>query len=156
MTSQLAERQTPASLPTGRGKGPGGQPGGWPPPGQCPVPGCGDPIDVTRLMCRRDWYLLPRPLRDQVWATWCSGDGAAGREHQEAVLQAIAGCRAAGLEAAARPAAANPTHRIGFTDAGHSAAPASPGKVTECRSRKRLSTVLCRVSGADAESALQA
>jgi hypothetical protein len=97
MTSQLAERQTPASLPTGRGKGPGGQPGGLLPPGQCPVPGCGDPIDVTRLMCRRDWRLLSRALRDHVWATWRSGDGAASREHQEAVVQAIAGCCAARL-----------------------------------------------------------
>jgi hypothetical protein len=107
MTSQLAERQIPASLPTGRGKGPGGQPQGLlPPPGRCPVPGCGDPIDTTRLMCRRDWnllprqlrdHLLPRQLRDQVWATWRSGYGAASLEHQHAVLQAIAVCRAARL-----------------------------------------------------------
>jgi hypothetical protein len=98
MTTQLAERQTPASLPTGRGKGPGGQPRRWlPPPGRCPVPGCGDPIDVTRLMCRRDWHTVPRPVRGEVWATWRSGHGAASREHHEAVLQAIAGCRAARL-----------------------------------------------------------
>jgi hypothetical protein len=91
MTSQLAERQTSASLPQGRGKGPGGQPEGLlPPPGRCPVPGCGDPIDVTRLMCRRDWNLLPRQLRDQVWATWRSGRGTASRQHQQAVLEAIA------------------------------------------------------------------
>jgi hypothetical protein len=96
MTSQLAERQTPASLPNGRGKGPGGQPGKWlPPPGQCPVPGCGDPIDVTRLMCGRDWHLVPRRQRGHVWATWRSGHGAASPEHHDAVLQAIARCRAA-------------------------------------------------------------
>jgi hypothetical protein len=96
MTSQLAERQTAASLPKGRGKGPGGQPRGLlPPPGRCPVAGCGDPIDATRLMCRRDWNILPRQLRDHVWATWDSGHGAARPEHQQAVLQAIAACRAA-------------------------------------------------------------
>jgi hypothetical protein len=96
MTSQLAERQTPASLPQGRGKGPGGQPRGLlPPPGRCPVPGCGDSIDATRLMCRRDWNVLPRQLRDQVWATWGSGHWAASAEHQQAVLQAIAACHAA-------------------------------------------------------------
>jgi hypothetical protein len=99
MTSQLAERQTPASLPKGRGKGPGGQPKGLlPPPGRCPVPGCGDPIDATRLMCRRDWNLLPRQLQDRVWATWRSGHGAATRDHQQAVLQAIATCRSARLQ----------------------------------------------------------
>jgi hypothetical protein len=99
MTSQLAERQMPASLPKGRGKGPGGQPqASAPQPRWCPVPGCGDPIDTTRLMCRRDWNLLPRQLRDQVWATWRSGQGTADLEHQQAVLQAIAACRAARLQ----------------------------------------------------------
>jgi len=84
MSSQLAERPTPASLPAGRGKGPGGQPLRSLRPGQCPVAGCGDPIDATRLMCRRDWNLLPAQLRDQVWVTWRSGHGAASREHQQA------------------------------------------------------------------------
>jgi hypothetical protein len=98
MTSQLAERQTSASLPTGRGKGPGGQPFLVPPPlDGCPVPGCGDLIDATRLMCSRDWNLLPKRLRDRVWATWRSGHGAASREHQQAVRQAIAAARAARL-----------------------------------------------------------
>jgi hypothetical protein len=96
MAIQLAERQTAVSLPKGRGKGPGGQSRGLLPPlGRCPVPGCGDRIDVTRLMCRRDWSLVPRQLQDQLWATWRSGHGAASREHQQAVLQAIAACRAA-------------------------------------------------------------
>jgi hypothetical protein len=98
MTSQLAERQTVAALPSGRGRGPGGQPTGLPlPVGRCPVPGCGDQIDRTHLMCRRDWYLVPEQLRDRVWATWHSGQGAASREHQQAVLKAIAGCRVARL-----------------------------------------------------------
>jgi hypothetical protein len=100
MTSQLAERQTPSSLPKGPGKGPGGQPPGLlPPPGRCPVPGCGDPIDTTRLMGRRDWKLLPRQLRAQAWATWRSGHGAASPQHQQAVLEAIEACRIARLPA---------------------------------------------------------
>lgn len=97
MTSQLAERQTSASLPEGRGKGPGGQP--WlalSSPG-CPVPGCDDPIDATRLMCRRDWNLLPKQLRDQVWATWRSGHAACTLEHEQVVRRAIATCRIARL-----------------------------------------------------------
>ena len=60
MTSQLAGRPAAAALPAGRGRGPGGPPAGLPlPPGRRPVPGCGDQIDRTRLMCRRDWYLVP-------------------------------------------------------------------------------------------------
>jgi hypothetical protein len=35
-------------------------------------------------MCRRDWYAIPRALRDQVWATWQSGRDMPGAEHQEA------------------------------------------------------------------------
>jgi hypothetical protein len=100
MTSQLVERQTLSALPRGRGKGPGGPKAGLPlPTGRCPVPGCGEQIDPTRLMCRRDWYLLPKKLRDRVWATWRSGQAASSSEHQQAVLKAIAACRAARLPA---------------------------------------------------------
>jgi hypothetical protein len=61
MTSQLAQGQAVAALPTGRGRGPGGPPARLPlPAGRCPVPGCGDQTDRTRLMCRRDWYLVPK------------------------------------------------------------------------------------------------
>jgi hypothetical protein len=67
------------------------------PAGRCPGPGCGDQIDRTRLICRRDWYLAPRQPRDRAWATWRSGQGAAGRGHQEAVFQAIAACHLAWL-----------------------------------------------------------
>jgi hypothetical protein len=96
MTSQLAEHQASASLPKGRGKGPGGQPDGLlPRSGRCPVPGCGESIDGTRLMCRRDWNLAPKALRDQVWSTWRSGYGAASREHRDAILETIAAHRAA-------------------------------------------------------------
>ena len=83
MTSQLAERRDASALLGGRGRGPGGQPTGLPlPTGLCPVPGCGDQIDQTRLMCRRDWYQVPKRLRDQVWRTWRSGQEANSREHQ--------------------------------------------------------------------------
>ena len=91
MTIQLAERRDVAALPGGRGRGPGGQPTGLPLlTGRCAVPGCVDQIDPTRLMCRRDWYQVPKRLRDQVWRTWRSGQDASSREHQQAVLQAIA------------------------------------------------------------------
>jgi hypothetical protein len=63
------------------------------PAGSCPVTGCGEQIARSRLMCRRHWYLVPRQLRDRVWATWRSGDGVRSAEHQEAVLMAIAACQ---------------------------------------------------------------
>jgi hypothetical protein len=44
-------------------------------------------------MCRRDWYQVPKRLRDQVWRTWRSGQEASTPEHQQAVLRAIAAAR---------------------------------------------------------------
>ncbi len=103
MTSQLAESRDVAALP-GRGRGPGSQPTGLPLPiGRCAVPGCHDQIDRTHLMCRRDWYRVPKPFRDQVWRTWRSGREASSREHQHAVLQAIAAARLARLPGWRRP-----------------------------------------------------
>jgi hypothetical protein len=91
MTTQLAGRQNLAALPRGRGRGPGGQPTELRlPAGCCPVPGCDEQIDRTRLMCRRDWYRVPRRLRDRVWRTWGSGREAGSPRHQDAVTKAIA------------------------------------------------------------------
>jgi len=96
MTGQLAECQTVRALPRGRGRGPGGRPTGLPlPEARCPVPGCLEEIDRTRLMCRRDWYRVHKPLRDHVWRTWRSGQAAASGEHRQAVLKAIIACRLA-------------------------------------------------------------
>jgi len=98
MTFQLAERRDQTALPRGRGRGPGGQPAGLAlPVCRCPVPGCEEEIDRTRLMCRRDWYAVPKRLRDRVWRTWRSGREAGGRQHREAVLKAIAVARVARL-----------------------------------------------------------
>lgn len=95
MTSQLMESHRVAGLPKGRGRGPGGQLVALPRVGPCPVPGCCAQIDPSRLMCRGHWYLVPKPLRDEVWATWRSGEGALSPKHQEAVRTAITACRAA-------------------------------------------------------------
>jgi hypothetical protein len=96
MARQLAECQTVTALPRGRGRGPGGRPTGLPlPEGRCPVSGCLEEIDRTRLMCRRDWYLVRKPLRDQVWRTWCSGQTATSCEHRQTVLKAIVACQLA-------------------------------------------------------------
>ena len=98
MTTELAERQNLAALPRGRGRGPGGQPTGLElPAGRCPVPGCEERIDQTRLMCRGDWYRVPKRQRDHVWRTWRSGREASSLQHQEAVLKAIASARIARL-----------------------------------------------------------
>jgi hypothetical protein len=40
-------------------------------------------------MCRSHWYMVPKELRDQVWATWRSGQGARSPEHQVVVRRAV-------------------------------------------------------------------
>jgi hypothetical protein len=98
MTTQLTERPNLTALPRGLGRGPGDEPeGSHLPAARCPVPGCDEQIAWTRLMCRRDWYHVPKPLRDRVWRAWGSGRRADSREHQEAVLTAIAVARIARL-----------------------------------------------------------
>jgi len=65
----------------------------------CPIPECTRDIDLSRLMCRRHWYTVPKELRDRVWATWRSGQGAYSGEHQDAVRQAISAVMVALAEA---------------------------------------------------------
>ena len=61
----------------------------------CPIAGCAREIDPSRLMCRCHWYTVPKELRDRVWATWRSGQGAYSREHQDAVREATKAVMAA-------------------------------------------------------------
>jgi hypothetical protein len=90
MAGRVNEGRARGELVTGRGRGPGLPLPPVRPHASCPVPGCGELIDLSRLMCRPHWYLVPKELRDWVWATWRSGEGAFSREHQDAVLMAIA------------------------------------------------------------------
>ena len=92
MTGQLPVK----AVTGGRGRGPRGQltalSSGV---RRCPIPRCGYQIDPSRLMCRLHWYLVPKEVRDQVWASWRSGQGAFSREHGEAVHQAVVAVLAA-------------------------------------------------------------
>jgi hypothetical protein len=93
MTRQLTEQRAARELTNGRGRGPGSALTALAQrPCRCPVAGCSEPIDPSRLMCRAHWHVVPRQLRDLVWATWRSGEGALSSEHLEAVRLAITAC----------------------------------------------------------------
>lgn len=96
MTSKLAKNRTVRAVAGGPGRGPRGQLttllSGV---SRCPISGCEQRIDPSRLMCRGHWYTVPKEIRDQVWATWRSGQGAFSREHKSAVRSAIAAVLAA-------------------------------------------------------------
>jgi hypothetical protein len=79
------------ALPHGAGNGPargGSRPGDTSRP--CPVAGCAAVISASRLMCRRHWYRLPKPIRDLVWFSWRSGAGLFTPAYQHAASAAIA------------------------------------------------------------------
>ncbi len=101
MVSQLIEGATARKLLSGPGKGPGRQQTSLRPTAVvCPVPSCHELIGPSRLMCRRDWHRVPKRLRDRVWYTWRSGQGASSRGHCAVARLAIAVCivrRVAGL-----------------------------------------------------------
>ncbi|HEX9066889.1 MAG TPA: hypothetical protein VF843_17395 [Streptosporangiaceae bacterium] len=92
MAGQRAER----AVTGGRGRGPRGQQttlsAGI---CRCPIPDCGEHIDPSRLMCRQHWYMVPKLMRDHVWATWRSGAAAHSSEHQDAVHAAVVAVLAA-------------------------------------------------------------
>jgi hypothetical protein len=90
MPSRVSARRPSPALPVGRGRGPGGQSGpSAAQGGRCAVPGCGQEIHISRLMCRDDWYAVPKPLRDRVRAAWRSGRAATATERQEPVRMAV-------------------------------------------------------------------
>jgi hypothetical protein len=64
MTIPYAENRIRRTLPNGPGKGPGiAYLALAAASKQCRVPGCSDRIDLSRLMCRHHWYLVPKLLR---------------------------------------------------------------------------------------------
>lgn len=57
----------------------------------CPGPRCGGQREIPwhMLMCNRDWYALPKPIRTAVWRTWQDGRGAGTPEHTRAMRLAV-------------------------------------------------------------------
>ena len=57
---------------------------------RCPVTRCTARVPADRLMCKPDWYAVPRALRDAVWRTWQNGQGAGTPAHTAAITAAVA------------------------------------------------------------------
>jgi hypothetical protein len=102
--TQQLEVEVEATVLRGPGRGPGGSYArslGREIIG-CPVPGCPATINRSRLMCRADWYKVPRAVRNQVWATWRSGAGALSPEHCRTVQAALTAAASPDLSAGLR------------------------------------------------------
>lgn len=56
---------------------------------ECPATGCTRRVGIHMLMCRPHWYMVPKPLRDDVWDAYAGGMGAGSGEHTDAITAAI-------------------------------------------------------------------
>lgn len=59
---------------------------------QCPADGCAEVVPDQLLFCRKDWYLVPRPIRDAVTRAYAGGEGLgtdALRHAQDAAVGAV-------------------------------------------------------------------
>ena len=56
---------------------------------RCPVRGCRQEVPATLLMCLRHWRMVPKPIRDAVWATYADGSGVGSLAYLEAIKAAI-------------------------------------------------------------------
>lgn len=60
---------------------------------QCPVPGCRVRHSASMLMCRRHWFIVPPPLRQEVKAAYArflkQSTYTAAISHAEACLAAV-------------------------------------------------------------------
>lgn len=56
---------------------------------RCPVRRCKAVVPPDRLMCKRHWYMVPKPIRDRVWATYDNGKGQMSALHLDAMEAAI-------------------------------------------------------------------
>jgi hypothetical protein len=55
----------------------------------CAARDCELVIKPGMLMCRRHWFMVPKAVRDTVWATWRSGDGTAWLVASNAAIEAV-------------------------------------------------------------------
>ncbi len=57
----------------------------------CHADGCGAQVPPAMCMCRRHWFMVPKSLRDRVWATYRPGqeiDKRPSDEYREAAYRA--------------------------------------------------------------------
>lgn len=58
----------------------------------CHAEGCTVEVPPSMWGCRRHWFMVPKPLRDRVWATYRPGqeiDKRPSDEYREAAFAAV-------------------------------------------------------------------
>jgi hypothetical protein len=55
----------------------------------CHAIDCPLQVPVEMLMCRRHWFMVPKPLRDEVWAAYRAGDGTAWQAAADGAAEVV-------------------------------------------------------------------
>lgn len=58
----------------------------------CHADGCDTPVPPRMFMCRAHWFMVPKPLRDRIWATYRPGqerDKQPSLEYLDTAMEAI-------------------------------------------------------------------
>lgn len=58
----------------------------------CHATGCKARVPPEMFMCRRHWFMLPRPIRNRIWAAYRPGqcdDWQISHEYAEAARDAV-------------------------------------------------------------------
>lgn len=61
---------------------------------RCAAPGCKKQVPLKMLMCKPHWFMLPKPLRDTIWAEYTPGQendmsGLSNSNYMNAVKEAM-------------------------------------------------------------------
>lgn len=67
---------------------------------RCPARGCQAVVSDVHLMCREDWYRIPRPIRIAVLRAYADGKGLGSEALARAQQAAV---RAVSRDAGSRP-----------------------------------------------------
>ncbi len=57
---------------------------------RCPIPNCTSERKPEQLMCRADWFRVPKDIRDRIWATVGTDAGAYLDARNEAIAAVVA------------------------------------------------------------------
>jgi hypothetical protein len=61
---------------------------------RCHAIGCTEPTPPSLFMCRRHWFLLPKRLRNRIWATYRPGQEVVTKTPSREYLAAAREARA--------------------------------------------------------------
>lgn len=83
----------------------------------CHARGCDVPVPPSMHMCKRHWFMVPKALRDALWAAYIPGQERRQTMPSEAYIEAALACRRAVAEREqTQPTASNNPNDVKWLD----------------------------------------